>query len=74
MWYLAGTLPTEMLLGCGLFQASYLFGFVSLQSSTVLAVPFAACVLSGHDANPQGQWETAISSRDTAGTPGRGEI
>ena len=78
MWYLAGT-PLEaawagMLLGFGLFQASYLLGFVSLQTSTALAAPFAACVLSGHDANPQGQWETAIGSRDTPGTPGRGEI
>ena len=78
MWYLAGT-PLEaawagMLLGSSLFQASYLLGFVSLQTGTALAAPFAACVLLGHDANPQGQWETAIGSRDTPGTPGRGEI
>lgn len=76
MLYLAGTPPCSVgrdALGSGLFQASYLLGFMSLQTGTALAAPVTACVLSGHDASPQSQWETAISSRATPGTPGGGE-
>lgn len=78
MQYLAGTPPEAawagMLLASGLFQASNLPGFMNLQTGTALAALVTAHVLPEHDANPQSQWETAISSTDTLGTPGRGEI